>query len=236
MYYKVSNTASRNVMENEFGVNLKHPRLHMPNPVIQGLDEELLPIITEDNGNQVNFAIWGMLPNNYTGDWETYQQLENTLNTPLDHLNDKSLTLKEINPKRCVILVTGYFVSHLHQGELYPYFVHLPKNEPFFIGGLYTTLNDGFITASLLVGKSTNGIPREIHNLRQEAPLIIPKKQKTNWLEHKLESADLEDLIALNQMSNFTAYPIAKEFFNRNINYQSMLDPVFYETLPIVYS
>ncbi|MEB8328885.1 SOS response-associated peptidase family protein [Flavobacteriaceae bacterium KMM 6897] len=236
MYYKVSNTATRNVIENEFGVHLKYPRVHVPNPVINGLEEELLPIITEDNSNLVNFAVWGLLPNNYIGDWETYQQIENTLNIPVEKLCSNSLSFIGKASKRCLIVVTGYFVSHLHQGELYPYYVHLPQNEPFMIGGIYTSLNDGFITAALLVGKGTNGIPQEIHNLGLEAPLIIPKTEKTNWLEHKLEESDFDGLIELNQKSNFTAYPIAKEFYYRNIKFRSMLDPVFYETLPILHA
>ena len=235
MYYKVSNTATRNDIENEFGVTLKYPRLHLPSPVINGLEEELLTIITEDNQNLVNFAIWGMLPSNYTGDWETYQQIENTLNVPMDKVSNNSLPLIGNGYKRCLIIVTGYFVTHLHNGELYPYYVHLPKNKPFMIGGLYTTLNDGFLTTSILVGKGINGISPEIHNLGHEAPLIIPMKNMADWLDHKLMNSDLENLIETNKRSNLTAFPIAKEFYYRNINFKSMLDPVFYETLPVPY-
>lgn len=235
MYYKVSNTATRNVIENEFGVALKYPRLHLPSPVINGLDEEVLSVITEEHQNLVNIAIWGMLPNNYTGDWETYQQIENTLNIPLNKLNNNSVPLLGYGCKRCLIIVTGYFVSHLHRGELYPYYVHLPRNKPFMIGGLYTTLHDGFLTAGILVGKGTNGISQDIHNLGLQAPLIIPEEQQSNWLDHTLENNDLEHLVELNKKSNLIAYPIAKEFYYRNINYNSMLEPVFYDTLPVPY-
>tara|TARA_R110002051_G_C8693093_1_gene493341 strand:+ start:717 stop:1427 length:711 start_codon:yes stop_codon:yes gene_type:complete len=236
MYYKVSNTATRSAIENELGVRLKHPRLHVPNPVINGLEEELLPIIREDNQNVVDFAIWGMLPTTYTGDWETYQQIENTLNMPINLLKSNSNPFAGSNYKRCLIVVTGYFVSHIHKGELYPYYVHLPKKETFMIAGIYNSLDDGFFTTTLLTGKGTNGIPHEIHNLKHESPLIIPREQKTNWLEHKLQYEDLDSLIELNQYTNFTAYPIAKEFYYRNIKYKSMLDPVFYETLPVLYT
>lgn len=235
MYYKVSNTATRNVIENEFGVTLKYPRLHLPSLVINGLDEELLSVITEEDQNQVNFAIWGMLPNNYTGDWETYQQIENTLNIPLDKLSNNSLPLLGNGYKRCLIIVTGYFVSHLHRGELYPYYVHLPRNKPFIIGGLYTTLHDGFLTTGILVGKGINGISQDIHNLGLESPLIIPKDQQANWLDHNLMNNDLGHLLETNQRSNLIAYPIAKEFYYKNINYRSMLEPVFYDTLPVPY-
>ncbi|ALM06914.1 hypothetical protein SB49_03175 [Sediminicola sp. YIK13] len=235
MYYKVSNTATRNDIENEFGVTLKYPRLHLPSPVINGLDEELLSVITEDSPNQVNFAIWGMLPNHYTGDWETYQQIENTLNIPLDKLSDSSLPLNDNGHKRCLIIVTGYFVTHLHRGELYPYYVHLPKNKPFLLGGLYTTLDDGFLTTSILVGKGINGISQDIHNLSPNAPLIVPMDQKADWLNHNLTNSDLDSLMEKNNRSNLTAFPIAKEFYYRNINFQSMLEPVFYATLPVPY-
>ncbi len=235
MYYKVSNTATRNDIENGFGVTLKYPRLHLPSPVINGLNEELLSVITEDNQNQVNFAIWGMLPNHYNGDWETYQQIENTLNIPVDKLSNNSLHLIGTGHKRCLIIVTGYFVTHLHRGELYPYYVHLPKNEPFMLGGLYTSLYDGFLTTSILVGKGINGISQDIHNLSPDAPLIIPMEHKADWLDHKLTNTDLDTLIETNKKSNLTAFPIAKEFYYRNINFKSMLDPVFYATLPVPY-
>ncbi|MEJ1222510.1 SOS response-associated peptidase family protein [Sediminicola sp. 1XM1-17] len=236
MYYKVSNTASRSIIENELGVNFKYPRLHEPNSVINGMDEELIGVITEENPNMVDFAIWGMLPTHYTGEWSTYQQLENTLNTPLEHTYGNTLPFKGLHFKRCLVVVTGYFVSHLHQGELYPYYVHLPNKQPFYMGGIYTTLNDGFLTTSLLIGKGSNGISPKIQNLGEIAPLIVPKEHANNWLENKFQVSDMERLLAYNQQPKFTAYPIAKEFYYRNIKYKSMLDPVFYETLPLSYS
>lgn len=236
MYYKVSNTATRSFIEDEFGVTFKYPRLHEPNAVINGMEEELLPVITEENPNMVDFAIWGMLPSTYTGDWDTFQQLENTLNTPLEQTIGNTLSFKGNHFKRCLVLVTGYFVSHLHQGELYPYYVHLSNKEPFMIGGIYTTIHDGFHTTSLLIGKGTNGISQEIHNLGEGSPLIITKEYANSWLENPIQYQDMDRIISHNQHQKFTAYPIAKEFYYRNIKFRSMLDPVFYETLPIVYS
>ena len=223
MFYKLSNTAKREVIEDEFDVIFEFPKLYKPAAVINGLEESLLPIITMENSQKVDFAIWGLLPKSLEDNWEIFQSLTNTLNVNVEHLDFKDQLYSEaLDKRRCLIITTGFFTSALHNGKMYPHHVYLKNHKPFTVAGVYNKLEDGFITCSILV-KKTNDSLKEIPNLLNYKPVIFDVRDRKHWLNNRFEYENLKDLVNSHQTVQFRSHPISKEFYDNDIMYKQLL-------------
>ncbi|SHJ10941.1 SOS response-associated peptidase [Aquimarina spongiae] len=232
MLKQVSNIANRERLENEMGVPFKYPKLYVPNPVIDGNYESTLSVITLDNPDYISFAIWGILPFDYYDDWKDFQKVLQTITTTKDKLSSDYFFEQPYQQRRCLVVVTGFFIYHLYQGSLHPYYVYLENQQPFCMGGIYNTLSDGFITSSILLTES-KGIISKIQNLNNTMPLVIPKEFYQTWLDSKAPRDKLDTILDHTSVPKFRSHPIAKEFFKNDIAYTSMLDPVYYKNIPI---
>ncbi len=223
MFYKLSNTANIEDIETEFKAKFEFPNLYKPSTVINGLDESILPIITTANPNQINYGIWGMLPQSLDENWKVFQNFTNTLNINVDHLdNDDSLYTEALECRRCIVIVTGFFTSALYNGKMYPHHVYLSDHQPFGIAGVYNQLNDGFITCSILIKKSYNDLGN-IPNALHYKPLIFDAKDRIHWLNQKFSYTNLNDLIQSPQILKYHSHPVSKEFYDNDILYDKII-------------
>ncbi|WP_191859084.1 SOS response-associated peptidase family protein [Hanstruepera ponticola] len=230
MFYKLSNTASKERIEKEFNAKFKYPNLYESNPLINGFKEESIYIITDEMPHQIVPGIWGLLPKDFEDDWIIFQNVNNTLNFDEDMLQNDDTLNNQFCSKRCLIIITGFFTSYIKNGTIYPYYVYTKLNNPISVAGLYNKLNDGFKTCTILVSEANNFI-RNIHNINVKMPLIIPKEARENWLKNE-SNMDIESFAKASNEIDLHAHPIAKEFFKNDIVFESMLDPVRYKDLP----
>jgi len=230
VYYKLSNTAERLILEKEFGIPLLYGNLHKPARVINGLNEETVLTITSENQNHISPAIWGMLPEEYIDDWYIFQNISNTLNISGEELYQDSWKTKSLFSRRCLIVVTGFFTSYLHQGTICPYYVSRVDNRAFCIAGIYNQLEDGFLTCSILTQKADDFIA-SIHNLGTQMPMVLGSEFSQDWLDRGLNKNQIKCIIDNPCSKCLEAHLIAKELFNHNITYDSILEPVFHESL-----
>lgn len=233
MYRKLSNIASSEDMEEQIGLSLKYPNLHHPSLMINGLSEANLCVIIADEPNTILFSIWGILPSGYEGDWEEFQDIKNTLCTPIQEIGNNKLVEEAIFHRRCLIIITGYFTQYLHNDDIYPYYVHLPLQKTFTLAGIYNQLEDGFNTCSILIGDA-DSYHRSINNLDNYMPKIIDEARRADWLLPNQDVEVLREIITQpsNLNSDLRAFPIAKELYKKDISYETMLEPTYYEGLP----
>lgn len=223
----------REAMESAFGRPIRYPASYCPRPLINGLDEASICVVLKERPYLIDFAIWGLLPERYRDDWYIFQNSLNTLNITPDMINRDGWIRSSLMQRRCLILVSGFFVMHVHEGELYPYFVRQRSEEPFALAGIYNILDDGFVTASLLLGPSSRLVER-IDNLGRGMPVILRPELRDHWLDDLSE----QEVLALSvhaPQADLIAHPIARELFNQNISYKSMLEPVTYRNIPMAH-
>lgn len=231
MCYRLSNTAKREVIENEFGAIFRYPKLHKFNPIINGLEESFVSVVTCKEPKKISYAIWGILPGQFEEDWEDFQNVQNTLNIDHDKIDDNPLFSEAVKTRRCLIIVTGFFTYYLHEGELYPYYVHLDNDKPFALAGIYNQLKDGFITCGLILSEA-NSFISHIHNSNHKMPLSLNKEDQDLWLNKNTSAFLINELLNKNVDIDFKAHPIAKEFHKVGITYDSVLEPVYYKNIP----
>ncbi|WAC03150.1 SOS response-associated peptidase family protein [Lacinutrix neustonica] len=227
MYYTLSNKFTLHSIEKAFNIPFKYPNLYKPNLVINGLNEETLSIITVEDKTKISIGIWGMLPEQYTGDWDKFQKIQNTLNVTLKDMSTQNIAISDY--KKCVIIVGGFFTSFLRMGQIYTYYVHQGLGKPFLLGGIYNTLDDGFMTCSLVLTHATPFI-NKIQTLNNMMPVIVDTSQLENWLENHTIFNKKKD-------ASYTEHPlyahtISKEYYDNNLTFDKVLESKLYEGLP----
>jgi putative SOS response-associated peptidase YedK len=227
MYFRISNTADKNLLEAWSNASFKYPNLYKPQIIINGLNEVTIPIITMEEEEKISLAIWGLLPEKYNEDWTLFQNTINTLNLHVGNMDSGIWYTEAYRQRRCLIPVTGFYTSYLRHGEMYPYYVGLKSGKPFYLAGIYNKLEDGFITCSILVGKA-NSFIKKFQNLTDCMPLLISNGGRSEWLHDETSTVRLKELLNSPVEEVFHAHPIAKEFFNNDISYDSMLLPYEY--------
>lgn len=222
MFYKLSNTATRQVIEREFKKQYEYPNLFQSCPVINGLKESTLSIITAHKPSNIQFAIWGLLPEDFEDNWDVFQNVTNTLNVNLEQLNKNDPFYDDaLNNRRCLIIVTGFFTSFLHNGTIQPYHIHLKNNQPFCIAGVYNRLNDGFLTSSILITKVRDSFSK-IPNLSIYKPLVLKPELYRDWLDEDLSFSELENSIINRDSYEFESHPIDKSFYENSNTYNKI--------------
>lgn len=224
MYFKISNTAEMKEIEREVNALFKYPNFYTPQVVISGLDEVSIPIVTMENSNVISLAIWGLLPKSYNDDWELFQKLTNTLNINSDTLESELWYRDALSNGRCIIPVTGFFTSVLRNGEIYPYFISPKKERLLYLAGVYTVLEDGFITCSVLTGPLEDEMVN-YQNLVDFMPIIIDHNDKSDWLSNNIELSQVKNMMKPPHTTKLDIKPIARDLFNQDISYDSMLMP-----------
>lgn len=228
MYFRLSNNFIIEDVEKVYGLDFKFPSIYEKQLVIDGLRESILPIISNENVNTIDYGIWGILPQNFTEGWRMFQNVRNTLNLNIDDVIEGGQFGFE---RRCCILVSGFFASFFYQGEVYPIYVHSAKDNCFALAGIYSITHDGFKTFTLLLKKSNTDM-RGVHNVSNHMPIVFNQDGVSQWL-----SEDYTDIIRDNYDNfselNINSHPIAKEFFKNDIYYKSILEPVNYKKLTI---
>lgn len=231
MYYKLSNIASKSILEKHLNRPFKYPNLYDRQILINGLEESVIPIVVMDERDKIVFSIWGILPEGYQEDWSVFQDICNTLNVPLTSMDSNLWYAKSLMDKRCLIPVTGFFTSFLSDGVVYPYYFAREQGLPFCLAGIYNVLDDGFITCSLITCQADD-IIRRVHNLGQTMPMILHHDLYAAWLQEGVEVSEIKKILATPHEYRIKSHPIAKEFYKNHISYDSMLDPVFYDHIP----
>lgn len=228
MYFRLSNTAQKETIEKWTGALFKYPSLYRPQELINGLNEVSIPIISMEERQTLSWAIWGMLPENFKEDWAIFQNLSNTLNFHEKAMSSNLWYAEAFKSRRCLIPVTGFFTSYIKNGQSFPHFISRKNGDPFYLAGIYTILEDGFNTSSILLGKA-NSFIRTSQNVVNTTPLIIDRADKNSWLDSKTSLNLGKRLLQPPEDNEFQFHPIAKELFNHDITYDSMLEPYDYE-------
>lgn len=223
MFYKLSNTAEQKEIEKEFNVQFEFPKLYKTSVVINGLEESTLPIITMEQTDRVKYAIWGLLPQSLEDNWRIFQNLTNTLNINIDHLDFKdNLYAEAMDKRRCLVLTTGFFTSALYNGKMYPYHVYLTNHQPFAIAGVYNQLEDGFLTCSILIKKTKDSL-KKIPNMLEYKPVIFDVQDRNQWLNGKFLFEDLQELVSSHTSLKYHSHPVSKEFYDNDVLYNTIV-------------
>lgn len=208
MKYSLSNTASKTLIKEELGVDFKYPNIYKPRLKIDGYKEQTVSIITMDFPNIITQGIWGVLPQNFEGDWKKFQRLKTTLHVNKTEISENVLYKDALAKRRCLIIVTGFYTHQLTGKKITSYLVEKKPLRPFYLAGIYNVLEDGFVTCSV-VNTDANSSVASINNLYEVMPLQIPEILKNIWLDKNTEIKDINYIVSKPYITKFKVQKIA---------------------------
>lgn len=184
MIYKLSNAVERELIETEFGIPFRYPHIYAPSLIINGFDETNLSVVTMQAPHEINYAIWGLMPQNFKEDWHIFQNNANTLNVGLPDLENIQWMKESLGQRRCLIIVSGFYTHLLHNGGTSTYHLYDPSQKPFMLAGAYNILDDGFYCSALITSSGDTPIS-SYHDISHMVPVVIPKKDMGFWLSEE---------------------------------------------------
>ena len=208
MKYSLSNTASKTLIKEELGVDFKYPNIYKPRLKIDGYKEQTVSIITMDFPNIITQSIWGILPQNFEGDWKKFQRLKTTLHVNKTEISENVLYKDALAKRRCLIILTGFYTHQLTGKKITSYLVEKTPLRPFYLAGIYNILEDGFVTCSVL-NTHANSCVATINNLYEVMPLQIPKILKNIWLDKNTAIKDINYIVSKPYITKFKVQKIA---------------------------
>ncbi|MDY0779527.1 SOS response-associated peptidase family protein [Tenacibaculum sp. IB213877] len=208
MKYKLSNIASKTLIEDFTKLKLKYPNIYKPKRNIDGLKEQSVSIITMENPNIISQGIWGILPHNFKDSWGAFQKIKNTIHTNKNELFNNILYKEALFKRRCLILATGFYIYKIKNNKIIRYLVEKKNREPFYLAGIYNVTDDGFKTCTI-INTETEDVLDAYDNIYNCMPLQIPKIFKNIWLDNTTKLDNLKYMISKPYLSNLIVQKIA---------------------------
>ncbi|RIV49002.1 hypothetical protein D2V93_14390 [Flagellimonas taeanensis] len=218
MIYKLSNAVEREHIEAELGIPFKYPHIYSPTLIINGFNETNLSVVTMQAPYEINYAIWGLMPQNFKEDWHIFQNNANTLNVSLHDLENIRWMKESLRQRRCLIIVSGFYTHLLHNGGTSTYHLYKPSQRPFMLAGVYNILEDGFYCSALITSSGNTSIS-SYHDLSNMVPVVIRNEDMGFWLSKDTSLDQIRPYIEKPPKVNLKAELINNGIFSESLSY-----------------
>ncbi|CAL2094514.1 SOS response-associated peptidase [Tenacibaculum sp. 190524A02b] len=236
MCFHISNTKSAKQNEERFEASFIASEIYEPTYHFTGFENRYMYIIKQDEYDDIQPAYWGLLPEyakiserkKFLGKYKTYNATAERI------LKRESMAAKSIMDQRCLILVDGFIEPHYVSGVSIPHYIKYKDHSLFAFAGVYTELDDGLYTATIITTKA-NDYFASVHNKKKNGsfrmPLVLDQYNEIDWLSGDLNEGDVDELLFSFTKKEFEDYPVSKKVEKGNVNYPEILERVDYSEL-----
>ena len=182
-----------------------------------GFAHNSLPVITNEEPQQVYAFRWGLIPF-WTKTDKDAQKIENrTLNARGESIFSKPAYRAAAKYRRCLVITDGFYEHHHHKSKTYPYHIRFKSGEPMVMAGLWEEWNneqgETLFTVSIVTTRA-NAPMEKIHNNPKipepRMPAILNKDEDQLWLDTELPKDEVEKLIKPFPGDALEYYPVSK--------------------------
>lgn len=169
----------------------------IPTYHVSGLNEPDLPVILNEDPENVNFLHWAFMPFEYAP--KIKGKPMNTLHARDNRIfTEQSIYRDAVETRRCLVMLDGFFGHYKKDDLTFPHYVQMKTKEPFMVAGLWQTFTnpkDEVETNTVaLVTVPANKEVAWIHNETPYSPdsrmmFIVDKKDDETWLHGDPEEA-----------------------------------------------
>ena len=209
MCHAVSLRKSEKEIEEHFHATQRVHFLYEPYFYQSGYEHTNLFIIPQSRPEEIHPAMWGLVPEFALYNIDEFYRNNLTLNARTDTIFDSSVYKASIKQRRCLIIADGFYKSRFKNETMYPYFCHLTDDSLFAIAGVYSEIDEGEYSCSILT-KEANAFFATIDNAKQRMPLVLDSQFQEEWLRKDLTVNGIKELIRVGFSSEeFEAYPVS---------------------------
>ncbi|MCO5950501.1 SOS response-associated peptidase [Mucilaginibacter flavidus] len=175
-----------------------------------------LPIITQENPEEIELAQWALVPHFAFNDTDAKKYRVGNLNSKCETIFELKSFKKPILERRCLVLADGFFESMDYNDVAYPFFIYPKDREPFAFAGIYSywKRENGDVLKTLSIVTTTaapNHLMTKIHNKKLRMPVILPREIENMWLKKDLLPEELKALMLPLENGILTAHPVSND-------------------------
>ena len=146
-----------------------------------------LPIICEDNPEEIKLVTWGLIPF-WTEDEDSAEQVRmKTFNAKSETLAEKPSFRHTLKNQKCLVLINGFYEWQDRGKEKIPHYISLKDIESFALAGLYddwTNKKTGeMLRTFTVITSKANELMEQIHNSKKRMPVILEPNYEFDWLK-----------------------------------------------------
>jgi putative SOS response-associated peptidase YedK len=238
MCYYSSISVGFKIIETRFGVSFVQSESYHPVYSASAFTFPSMPVITNDDPSQVSLLHWGLIPFWVNDEATALHIRQHTLNARGETVFNKPAFRHCIVTKRCLVLVDGFFEWRHVNKKKYPYYIRLTDHQPFALAGIWDRWQNRDTEAEVrtfsVITTEANSMMAQIHNARKRMPVILTKENEEWWIDNKLESAEIIQILKSFDANKMEAYPVDRSITKLGFNTAnpSILNRKEYEDLP----
>ena len=178
--------------------------LFEPQSHINGYAFSWVPIVTNENPNQMKLGKWWLMPS-WEKEWSA--KLRNTLNTQVEKIEEHRSICYKYQENHATLLVDGFYewqhvasVNKKGKKEITKkrHLIIMPKGDPFHLACLYADWFFPEIEATIktvsVLTRPANTLMTHIHNSKKRMPVVLDNDNANNWLSGHLEINDFIEM------------------------------------------
>jgi putative SOS response-associated peptidase YedK len=212
MCYRYSIHSKPELIEARF--NSKFTQNFIPQYHVSAFSQQKLPVITNDNSQQIQLFNWGLIPFWVKDQKQAGEIQQKTANARAETIYEKPAFRHAAQKKHCLALVDGFFEWREFQGRKYPYYIRLKSHEPFSIAGLWEIWvnkeTDERTYSYTIITTKANPLMEKIHNIKKRMPAILPKELERLWIKDSISSDKAKELLVPISEFDMEAYTISR--------------------------
>ncbi|HEY8658689.1 MAG TPA: SOS response-associated peptidase [Hanamia sp.] len=178
-------------------------------PIQNGFDYAKWPIlkpVAHCKDFEIEMAQWGFIPPwiKNTEELGTFRKQFSTLNAKSETILQSKMFYDASLKRRCLVLSSGFYEWRHYKpiGEkkeiAYPYFIHLPGKEYFYMAGLWQPWTDQqtgetFDTFTIVTTKA-NSVMGQVHNKKKRMPTILPEILAAEWISDNIPDKRIQEI------------------------------------------
>jgi putative SOS response-associated peptidase YedK len=140
---------------------------------------QLVPVYREaGDGLELLDMTWGYVPHFITDNHPNVHPI----NARAESAFDKPFFRESMQKRRCLIPATGYYEWQARDGSKQPFHIHLTRQHPFLMAGIWDYLGDDKSQPTVAI--LTTKAPMDLGAIHDRMPVIIPNELIYNWFEH----------------------------------------------------
>jgi putative SOS response-associated peptidase YedK len=196
-----------------YAITKRNPRALLKNKVIReeqlklfderyfanGFNFEKLPVITDENPDDIQLIHWGLIPGWVKNNLQADELRRRTLNAKSETVFQKPSYRNAIRNKRCLVLCSGFYEWQTLKGKKYPYYISLKDDEIFVFAGIWESWTDRdtgeMIKTFSIITTRANDLVAGIHNIKKRMPVILQPEKARQWLNKELTEDQLKEMM-----------------------------------------
>lgn len=184
--------------------------------LINGFEHPPLPVITDENPQEISFFRWGFVPDSVKSESQAANFLRsyNTLNANSDKIFESKIYSEAVLKHRCLVLCSGFFEWRKVKGKRIPYYISLKDDSLFAFAGIWSSWIDEKgnknNTYSILT-LDANDLVAQVHNTKKRMPVMLTPENAKKWIDPDLNEESIKSMFTQIPSESLKAYTI-KQF------------------------